>query len=107
MSGKVQSFEEFWPFYVGAHRTRGCRVLHYIGTSLGLLAIVAAMVTSTWWLLLFAPVFGYGAAWVGHFVIERNKPAAFDHWWWSLRGDFKMLGLALTGRMADEVNRLT
>jgi len=106
MSDRVQSFEEFWPYYVGAHRSRGCRALHYCGTSLGVVTAITALVTSTWWLLLVAPLFGYGAAWVGHFFVERNKPAAFEYWWWSLRGDFKMLGLGLTGRMADEVTRL-
>jgi hypothetical protein len=40
-------------------------------------------------------------------IRERNKSAAFDYGWWSLRGDFKMLGLALTRRIADEVARLT
>ncbi len=106
MSERVESFEEFWPYYVGAHRTRGCRALHYFGTSMGLLTAIAAVTTEVWWLLLIAPVFGYGCAWIGHFAIERNKPAAFDYWWWSLRGDFKMLGLALRGRMGGEVTRL-
>lgn len=37
MSDRVGSFEEFWPYYVGAHRTRGCRGLHYFGMT-GLMA---------------------------------------------------------------------
>jgi hypothetical protein len=57
------------------------------------------------WLLL-DPVVGYGPAWVGHFVFEHNKPATFQHPIWSLRGDFKMYGLALRGKMHAEVERI-
>ncbi|MGB5809222.1 MAG: DUF962 domain-containing protein [Polyangiales bacterium] len=106
MTERAQSFEEFWPYYVGAHRTRGCRALHYVGTSLGLACLVAALGTGQLWLLLAFPIFGYGFAWVGHYGVEKNRPATFDYWWWSLRGDFKMLAYGLTGRMANEVTRL-
>jgi hypothetical protein len=106
MTDRLQSFEEFWPYYVGAHRTRGCRALHYLGTSLALVSVAAALFTSKLWLILLAPLLGYGLAWLGHFGIEKNRPASFEYWWWSLRGDFRMLGLGLTAKMAAEVTRL-
>lgn len=31
MDRRIGSFEEFWPNYVGEHRTRACRVFHYLG----------------------------------------------------------------------------
>jgi hypothetical protein len=106
MDQRIQSFEEFWPYYVGEHRTRACRVWHYLGKVAVLTCVVAAAYNSQGWLLLLAPVLGYAASWAGHFGFERNTPAAFDYWWWSLRADFRMLRFALTGRMAREVTRL-
>ena len=50
-------------------------------------------------LVAAAPVMGYGAAWIGHFVIEKNKPASFQYPGWSLRGDLRMLRLTVTGRL--------
>ena len=71
---------------------------------------MAVLVRGVWtqdpWALLLAPVVGYGFAWSGHFLIEGNRPATFGHVWWSLLGEFKMLWLGLTGRMAHEVTRL-
>lgn len=100
------SFAEFWPHYVGAHRRPGCRALHYVG-GIGALTVLAWAVWSpNPWALLLAPVVGYGFAWSGHLCIEGNRPATFGHVWWSLRGEFQMLWLGLTGRMAREVERL-
>ena len=104
--GRIESFEEFWPFYVSEHRDPMNRALHYAGTTMviGTVATAAITLNPAW--LLLAPVVGYGPAWVGHFFIENNKPASFKHPLWSLRGDFKMYAMALRGKMAEEVARV-
>ena len=102
-----QTFEEFWPFYVSQHLDPTCRTLHFVGTTLAM-----ACVAATPWVppaILAAPVFGYGFAWVGHFVFEKNKPASWgsaQHAVWSLRGDFRMWRRMVTGRMAEEIARV-
>lgn len=93
------SFDEFYPFYLREHSNRVSRRLHVIGTSLGLLLLVAAIVTRRGSLLLAALVAGYGLAWIGHFAFEKNRPATFRHPLYSLRGDFTMLRDVLTGRL--------
>jgi hypothetical protein len=102
----IQSFEEFWPYYVGEHRDPVCRALHYVGTSLAIGTVATAVLTANPAWLLLTPVVGYAPAWFGHFIIEGNVPATFKHPLWSLRGDLRMLSLALQGRMAAEVERL-
>ena len=91
---------------MGEHRNPTCRAFHYVGTSLAVGTIGAAVVTMNPLWLLVTPVVGYAPAWIGHFVIERNRPASFKNPMYSLRGDFKMLGMALRGKMAEEVTRL-
>ena len=44
MSEGFASFREFYPFYLGEHRDRTCRRLHFVGTSFALGFIVLAMV---------------------------------------------------------------
>jgi hypothetical protein len=80
--------------------------LHYVGTSCALGCIGASLVTGNPLLVLAATVAGYGPAWIGHFLVEGNRPATFGHAGYSLMADFKMLGYALQGKMADEVARL-
>lgn len=103
---RIQSFAEFWPYYVGAHRRPLNRALHCVGTSCALACAGASVVTGNLLLLLAAPVVGYGPAWVGHFWVEGNRPATFDYARYSLMADFKMLGCALRGKLDDEVIRL-
>jgi hypothetical protein len=82
MSDRFQSFEEFWPFYVLEHQNKTNRLLHFLGL-----------------------VVGYGPAWIGHFIVEGNRPATFKYPLWSLLGDFRMWGKTLRGTMNREVER--
>jgi hypothetical protein len=107
MSTRIATFREFWPFYVGEHRHPTNRRLHFIGTSLVLGLLVAAVITGRLGLLAALPVAGYSFAWVGHFVVERNRPATFQYPLWSLAADFVMYGKIVTGTMDAEVERLS
>jgi hypothetical protein len=104
MVPRLASYEEFWPYYVSEHSRPDTRALHFVGTSLVLASLAAAVLVSPWWLLA-APFAGYGFAWAGHFFCEKNRPATFTYPLWSLRGDFRMYRLMLLGRMAPEIAR--
>ena len=93
------NFSEFWPFYLSQHADPLNRRLHFVGTSLVNTLLVIAIATQNPWLLLALPVGGYGFAWFGHFIIEKNRPATFKHPIWSLMGDYKMYGYMLTGKL--------
>ena len=99
---RSQSFAEFWPYYVSQHRDPRCRKLHFIGTSIALGAVVVFILLGKWWLFPLALIPGYGAAWIGHFFIEKNKPATFQYPLWSFMGDYKMIWLMLSGRMKSD-----
>jgi hypothetical protein len=96
---RIQSFDEFYPFYLGEHAVPLCRILHFIGTTLVVATTITAAVSLNPWLLLAVPVLGYGFAWVGHFVVEKNRPATFTYPLWSLMGDFVMWSEMLRGRL--------
>jgi hypothetical protein len=103
---RITSFAEFWPFYVGEHSHPTNRLLHFVGTSGALLCWLAFLFTLNFWFLPLGLVVGYGCAWVGHFFVERNKPASFNYPLWSFAADWRMWWLMLTGRMNTEITRL-
>jgi len=100
------SFQEFWPYYLGEHRLITCRVLHYIGTIASASLLVYLLVIQQYHLLPLVLVAGYGPAWIGHFFIEKNRPATFTYPKWSFMGDYKMCYMALTGQLREELSRL-
>jgi hypothetical protein len=103
---KYGSFEEFWPFYVSQHSKKSTRTLHFIGSTLALGAVAAAVVTRRPALLLGAPRAGDGAARVSHFFVEKNKPATFTYPLWSLMGDARMWWMTANGTMDAEADRV-
>jgi hypothetical protein len=96
---RYTSFAEFYPYYLQEHSNATCRRLHYVGSLLVLGVLAYALLTQQWLWLLAIPLVGYGFAWVGHFVFEKNRPATFDYPFYSLMGDWVMLKDAFTGRI--------
>lgn len=105
MSRKFDTYDEFFLHYLTQHSDGRNRLLHACGTLLGIAVVIVALwLRHPWFALLFIPV-GYTFAWVGHFLVEHNKPATFGYPWWSFISDFRMLGLMLTGRLAQWMER--
>ena len=137
---RIESFEEFWPYYLSEHRDARSRRLHFLGTTGFLAAVgvstalhparfpmaaagvaaimrhgmlkesdqapighVAAMLgLGTLGSPLLFPagvVFAYACAWVGHFKIEKNRPATFEYPLWSLAADFRMWSHMVRGQL--------
>jgi len=95
----MRSFRDFYPFYLSEHTNRTCRRLHFIGSTLVLAVLAAAILTGNARWLIAMPVIGYGFAWVGHFAFEKNRPATFRHPFYSLLGDWVMFKDMLVGRI--------
>lgn len=105
-SERFQTFEDFWPYYVGEHAKKSTRTLHFLGTTAAVGCAAAGLLLGKRWLLAIAPVCGYGPAWVSHFFIEKNRPATFTYPLWSLKADFVMWGKIARGEMDAEVARV-
>lgn len=101
----MSSYAEFWPSYLRDHSRSGCRALHYLGTTAAIACLVLLVVTGDLGYLAGAAVGGYGCAWIGHWFVERNRPATFTHPMWSLYSDVRMYVYALSGRLARELER--
>jgi hypothetical protein len=92
-------FREFYVFYLGEHSDRRCRRMHFAGSCvvLGVVALAVFSGNASW--LWLAPVAGYGFAWIGHYVFEKNRPATFSHPLYSLAGDWVMFWQILRGKV--------
>ncbi len=97
---QFSGFEEFYPLYLDEHTNRLCRRMHFIGSTLVLLILFEAILTGEPLWLLGMPVAGYGFAWLGHFVFEKNRPTTFRHPLYSLIGDWVMYKDMLLGRLS-------
>jgi hypothetical protein len=102
---EYQSFDEYFPHYVGQHRRPATRWLHFAGTHVGAIVATVALMKRRPAGLLALPLVGYGVAWASHLAIEKNRPATFEHPLWSLRGDLRMIAMLWQGR-DDELTRI-
>ncbi len=105
MADRFHNFDEFWPFYLREHSRPATRTVHVAGTWTAVIVLLVGVLIGPWWLVLLAPVIGYGCAWISHLLIERNRPATFSHPTWSLRGDLRLAWLALSGRLGPELRK--
>ena len=105
MSDRIQTYKEFYRFYLTEHQNRTSRILHFAGTMLVFLLIGYFAWTGAGWEWFLVPVAGYGFAWVGHFFFEKNKPATFRYPLWSLISDFKLFFEILFGKKSFDASK--
>ena len=103
MEKKYKTFWDFYPYYLTEHSDPICRATHYIGTTLLFAVVISAIYFSNAKILFLLPVVGYGFAWLGHFVFEKNRPATFQYPFYSLASDFVMYFHFLTGQITQKV----
>lgn len=103
---RIETFEEFWPFYVMEHKKPETRRYHFAGTTVVIGLLASAVVFRKAWPVALAPLAGYGPAWFSHFFIEKNKPASFKYPLYSLAADFVMWSKIARGTMDAEVERI-
>lgn len=96
---KYQTFTEFYPFYLSQHQNNTCRRLHFIGSVLILFLIAYCIKNTLWQGLWLIPVIGYGFAFLGHYVFEKNRPATFTYPLYSLMGDWVMFKDMMIGKI--------
>lgn len=102
----IDTFEEFWPYYLREHSRPETRALHIAGTSITGASLAAWLTTYQGKYLGLAVVGGYGLAWLGHLMFEHNKPSTFGNPLWSLRADMLMYRLWLAGKLDAEIKRV-
>ncbi|MDP9109106.1 MAG: DUF962 domain-containing protein [Pseudomonadota bacterium] len=95
---RIGSFAEFYPFYLTQHANRLNRELHFAGSTIALLCLAALALTGNLWWGAAALVAGYGFAWAGHWLIEKNRPATLRQPLYSLMADWLMYWQMLTGQ---------
>ena len=104
---RITTYDEFWDFYLQEHSKPLTRLLHLIGTTLGLGLLIFFVARGQWYLFPIFVIPGYAFAWFAHFVIEKNRPATFQYPFWSFISDFKMIAYMLTGRIGGEIERIS
>ena len=95
---KYTNFKDFYPYYLSEHSNKTTKLLHFIGTTIAIYLYVRFFMTFEFKFLLYSLIAGYGFAWIGHFFIEKNKPATFKYPFWSFIGDHKMYLEILLGK---------
>lgn len=101
---RIQTYREFFLYYLREHARPGTRAFHYVAALASLSVLGWGIFVGPWWVALLMPVVGYGPAWVSHMLVERNRPATFRYPLWSLISDYYMTGLWLTGRLAPKLD---
>ncbi|MFL2571061.1 MAG: Mpo1-like protein [Parvicellaceae bacterium] len=95
---KYKSFKAFYPYYLKEHERPQTKLLHFIGTFFSFVFLTLLFISLNPIYFVSALVSGYGAAWISHFFIEKNKPATFSYPLYSLMGDYKMFFETLLGK---------
>ncbi len=102
---EFKTLAEFWPFYLEEHSNKLNRGLHFLGSSFALFFLVQFFLTFNFYFLIIALVSGYSFAWLGHFFIQKNKPATFKYPIKSFISDWKMFVYTFSFQIDKELKK--
>ena len=110
---RIQSFQQFWPFYLSQHSNIYCRVLHFFGTTSFFLVLLLCFLIHGWnivfGLLLTGVITYFCFHWeakkstVPILILNITILAVAD--WWIYVGVFVAYGFAWCGHFMLEKNR--
>lgn len=99
MEKEYKTFGEFYPYYLSEHSLASNKILHMCGSTFGLICLFFLAKTGAWYFFPLGLLIGYGFAWIGHYIIEKNRPATFKYPLYSFIGDWRMFFDVLTLRI--------
>ena len=92
-------FKDYYAYYLTLHQNIWCRRLHILGNIATLGFVIIVVCTKAWLWLLLTPFVIYPFAWSGHFLFEKNKPAAWTNPLKAKLCDWKMMWDMIRGRI--------
>ncbi|HBS04818.1 MAG TPA: hypothetical protein DEA96_07640 [Leptospiraceae bacterium] len=69
---------EYWHTYLWHHRHPKTRLLHRLGSWISLLGILLSLAGYGWYLFPAGILIGYGFAFAGHYLVEKNRPLTLN-----------------------------
>ena len=99
------AFESFWIDYLRNHSKPGTRACHYVATAWGVTVGFYGIFTLQWPFVLAGIIGGYIIAVASHYLIEGRPPLVRRSAFWGAVSDFRMIWLALTGRLDAEYRK--
>jgi len=96
---KELTFSEYYEHYLTLHQNKWCRRLHVLGQAATITFVIMCLTNQMWFLLVLTPFVVYPFAWTGHYVFEKNEPAAFKRPLWAKACDWVMLKNIIIGKI--------
>ena len=72
-----ETLDEYYEYYLSLHKNPTCRLLHFIGQWITIFFTIFVLYNWYWYLIPIIPFIIYPFAWTGHYLFEKNEPAAF------------------------------
>ena len=103
---KKQTLKEYYKHYLTLHKNKNCRRMHVLGQLVTICFVINVACVSYIKgiqyvpLLLLSPFIVSPFAWTGHYLFEKNKPAAFSDPWKAKAADWVMFKDILLRRLS-------
>lgn len=105
MPNPIEEFDTYYyKHYLPLHRHPMTKMLHMLGQLVTFIYLMAGLIVATSFaflifILLTTPLIVYFFAWPAHWLIEKNKPAAWKRPFLAKLCDIRMMYEVLTGRL--------